>query len=454
MQALALPLLLSLALAALGPLARGPFAEWVLADSRQQLPALSLSLMALLLALSANIGVATMVGSFRTTFTGWLDQRLASELYVFTADEAEAARLETYLEGRADALLPILSAETRLFGLPADVFGIVDHDTYRAAWPLLSGVADPWDRLYAGEGILVNEQMARRHGLSLGDPVTVSPDLTLPVAGVYSDYGNPAGQAIVALDVFERLYPDARATNFAIRVDPEEAPALAALLREDFGLPEASVRNQAQIKAFSLEVFENTFLVTGALNILTLGGGVAGASDQPFDAFGITPAAGGAGLGHRHVARAAGVDRGLASAPAGAADVPSGGAGRTGPRVGSAGRGERGGLRLAPADAGVPGRGAAASGAGADRGGHRGGAAGDPALAHAARPPVASLFAGTLMTDLPALLDFVWSRLSHGVGDRTHPARHPTLATIGPDGPELPHPSSCGMWTATRACWS
>jgi len=269
--ALALPLLLSLALAALGPLARGPFAEWVLADSRQQLPALSLSLMALLLALSANIGVATMVGSFRTTFTGWLDQRLASELYVFTADEAEAARLETYLEGRADALLPILSAETRLFGLPADVFGIVDHDTYRAAWPLLSGVADPWDRLYAGEGILVNEQMARRHGLSLGDPVTVSPDLTLPVAGVYSDYGNPAGQAIVALDVFERLYPDARATNFAIRVDPEEAPALAALLREDFGLPEASVRNQAQIKAFSLEVFENTFLVTGALNILTLG---------------------------------------------------------------------------------------------------------------------------------------------------------------------------------------
>jgi len=269
--ALALPLLLRLALAALGPLARGAFSEWVLADSRQQLPALSLSLMALLLALSANIGVTTMVGSFRTTFTGWLDQRLASELYVFTADEAEAARLETYLEGRADALLPILSAETRLFGLPADVFGIVDHDTYRAAWPLLSGVADPWDRLYAGAGVLVNEQMARRHGLSLGDPVTLSPDLTLPVAGVYSDYGNPAGQAIVALEVFEGLYPDARATNFAIRVAPEDAPALAALLREEFGLPEASVRNQAQIKAFSLEVFENTFLVTGALNILTLG---------------------------------------------------------------------------------------------------------------------------------------------------------------------------------------
>lgn len=41
------------------------------------------------------------------------------------------------------------------------------------------------------------------------------------------------------------------------------------------------------------------------------------------------------------------------------------------------------------------------------------------------------------MTELPALLDLVWSRLSHGVGDRTHPARYPTLATIGPEGPEL-----------------
>jgi putative ABC transport system permease protein len=176
------------------PLARGPFPEWVLADSRQQLPALSLSLMALLLALSANIGVATMVGSFRTTFTGWLDQRLASELYVFTADTAEAARLEAFLDGRADALLPILSAEARLFGLPQTSSASSITTPTAAAWPLLSGIADPWGALYAGDGVLVNEQMARRQDLSLGDPVTLSADVTLPVAGVYSDYGNPSGR--------------------------------------------------------------------------------------------------------------------------------------------------------------------------------------------------------------------------------------------------------------------
>jgi len=38
---------------------------------------------------------------------------------------------------------------------------------------------------------------------------------------------------------------------------------------------------------------------------------------------------------------------------------------------------------------------------------------------------------------LNGLLDTVWSHLSRGVADRKHPARHPTLATIGPEGPEI-----------------
>ena len=45
------------------------------------LPGLSLALMALMLALATNIGVGTMVSSFRQTFVGWLDQRLVSEFY-------------------------------------------------------------------------------------------------------------------------------------------------------------------------------------------------------------------------------------------------------------------------------------------------------------------------------------------------------------------------------------
>lgn len=38
---------------------------------------------------------------------------------------------------------------------------------------------------------------------------------------------------------------------------------------------------------------------------------------------------------------------------------------------------------------------------------------------------------------LTGLFETIWQHLARGTADRHHPARHPTLATIGPDGPEL-----------------
>ena len=268
--ALALPLVLHAIFARAARAARRPLAQWVWADTRHQLPGLSLALMALLLALSANVGVGTMVASFRLGFTGWLDQRLAAELYVAARDRAEAAELRDWLAPRVDAVLPIQWADTRIAGQPAEVYGVVDHATYRDAWPLVAAGARPWDRVMAGEAALVNEQLARRAGLWPGAEATLAPGWTLPVAGVYSDYGNPEGQAIVGAEVFAERFPGVAPLRFGLRVPPGEAGALRAALVEEFGLPAEAIVDQASIKAFSLGVFDRTFAVTAALNVLTL----------------------------------------------------------------------------------------------------------------------------------------------------------------------------------------
>lgn len=269
--ALILPATLGLILRLASHRARGALAEWLFADTRQQLPGLSLALMALLLALAANIGVSTMVGSFRGTFIGWLDQRLAPELYVTTATPEESLRLRAFLDGQVTAILPITSIDQPLAGRPGEIFGQADHATFRENWPLLQALPDTWDRLAAGTGVLINEQLARFADLGLGDDLALAPGLTLPIVGVYSDYGNPAAQAILGLNRFADTFPDVPQTRFALRIAPESAPALATALREDFGLPTEAVVNQAQIKRFSLQVFEQTFRITDALNILTLG---------------------------------------------------------------------------------------------------------------------------------------------------------------------------------------
>ncbi|MEL7117299.1 MAG: ABC transporter permease, partial [Pseudomonadota bacterium] len=266
--ALLLPVFLYFALRAAQSLALAPVAEWFWADTRQQLPGLSLALMALLLALATNIGVGTMVSSFRLTFTGYLDQRLASELYVTATDAAEAAELRRFVETRADAVLPIWSIEARVAGLPAEIYGVVDHPTYRENWPLLDALPDVWDVVARGEGALINEQLSRREGLSPGDTLGLPGAWQMQVAGVYSDYGNSVGQVLVGLPQLEARFPDLDRRRFGLRTDAPEA--LARALQDEFGLAPDQMIDQARIKAFSLDVFERTFTVTAALNILTL----------------------------------------------------------------------------------------------------------------------------------------------------------------------------------------
>lgn len=269
--ALVLPMALALALSALARRARGPLVQWFWADARQQVPGLSLALMALMLALAANVGVGSMVGSFRATFTTWLDQRLASEIYVTARSEAEAEALRAFLAPQVDAILPIWAVPARIGGERAEIYGVVDHATYRNSWPMLEGLPGLWDRLAAGEGALVSEQLARRAGLRPGDALDLPGGWRGPVLGVYADYGNPDGQVVIANDLLLALYPEVPRLRHALRVPPERIGPVMAALAGEFGLPEGAMIDQSAVKRFSLEVFDRTFAVTAALNVLTLG---------------------------------------------------------------------------------------------------------------------------------------------------------------------------------------
>ncbi|SPH22406.1 hypothetical protein ASD8599_03149 [Ascidiaceihabitans donghaensis] len=266
--ALALPLILDVALRLGQARARHVIWEWFWADTRQQLPGLSLALMALLLAMAANVGVSTMVSSFRLTFVGFLDQRLASELYVTAQTPAQSEALQAFLKPQVRVILPVLSVQTDLAGLPTDLYGARIDSTHRNNWAFLEARSDAWDSVDTGRGIIINEQLARRAGLWVGDDVPLGGSRSLPVVGIYGDYGNPIGQAIVQEDLFNALHPNQIPTRFGLRTDTPNSVRKALI--DDFGLPEANIIDQAGIKAFSLSIFERTFTVTGALNVLTL----------------------------------------------------------------------------------------------------------------------------------------------------------------------------------------
>src|SRR5580692_10764773 len=248
--ALALPLVLELVLAGGQRRARGALAGWFWADSRQQLSGLSLALMALLLALSVNVGVGTMVESFSQTFVSWLDGRLAADVYLNAADDAQARAVTAWLRERPDvsAILPGGRAETQLAGAPLEILGLPDHATYREHWPLLQSSERAWIRLRPGDAGFVSEQLARRMNLGLGDRIEVAApggNWTLEVVGIYADYGNPKGQIAVNFAALTRRFPEIPLTRMGLRVERPKIPALLAALQEQFGLDDRNVADQA-----------------------------------------------------------------------------------------------------------------------------------------------------------------------------------------------------------------
>lgn len=274
--ALALPVLLSALLTPLLGRSRSVLGQWFLADCRQQLPALSLALMALLLALAANIGAGSMTAGFRQTFNDWLEQRLSAELYINPSNPAQSREMYSWLKQQPNvrAVLPNWEVTVTLQGWPAELFGIVDHPHYRQHWPLLeSNGSDPWAHLATDDAVMLSEQLARRLKVRAGDRLTIAaPNGTWSprIVGIYADYGNPKGHLLVNSNHLLRGWPQLTPNRFNLRIESQHIPPFLNALQARFQLDDSRIIDQARLKGWSEQVFERTFAATAALNSLTL----------------------------------------------------------------------------------------------------------------------------------------------------------------------------------------
>ncbi|MGC1330112.1 ABC transporter permease [Pseudomonas sp.] len=275
--ALALPVMLDRVLAVLASGRRGAvLSHWFLADCRQQLPALSQALMALLLAMATNVGASSMTQGFRETFSHWLEQRLVAELYVRPNDGAQTAQVQTWLQQRGEVrrVLPGREQDVSLQGWPVEVHGVVDDALYRQHWPLLeAATGNPWDRLFDSDSLMLSEQLARHLHIGLGEPLSLPGQLAskpFTVVGIYADYGNPKGHVLISASTWQHLWPGQPPTRLAVRVAPYAVPGLKAALQAKFALDDSRLVDQGQLKRWAVQVFERTFSATSALDSLTL----------------------------------------------------------------------------------------------------------------------------------------------------------------------------------------
>ncbi len=255
--------------------------RWMVSDGWSQLPAFRSAMMALLLALTANLGVGTLVDSFRDAFVGWLEVRQSADIYL-RAPRLDIQRLQTS-PSNASWLVDShhrIGISTRWRGRPTLVRGIDPDAPDSLALPLSRWQGDSsslalqaW-REQAGK-VLINEQVHFLAGVEPGDRVGLESDNGLQeyeVVGVFYDYGNPYFQFYLPDRELASNWENYYSRGIALWLNQDNADSMrqAEAALQALGAQPGDWISQAQVRKLSVGIFDRTFAITAAMNALTM----------------------------------------------------------------------------------------------------------------------------------------------------------------------------------------
>jgi putative ABC transport system permease protein len=254
----------------------------------RSLSRMAVAVAALMVAVSVIIGVGVMIGSFRQTVELWLDDVLQADIFISppeisgsaTQTQLDPALLDELLQmpgvasaattRQVDVTAQLESAgdplQLRVVALSQDLAGA--DRRYRAA----SGTwQETWAAVENG-GILINEPMSTRLGLGVGDRVIVQTDQgprAFPIAGVTVDF-DVRNVAIMTDAIYRQFWEDTGVTAIALFVGTGfDVDETVAEIRSAFaGREELLVSSNRGLRQNALEVFDRTFSITVALQLL------------------------------------------------------------------------------------------------------------------------------------------------------------------------------------------
>lgn len=265
----------------------------------------SVAVAALMVAVSVIIGVGVMIGSFRLTVVRWLEDVLQADIYISPANmlNSQGASLtqewvdrlssfpgiatsainrtvqvaawvegndETQGAGSQDPQSAIRNPNSeiplRLVSFNKDLAG--EKRRYRAA---IGDYATTWKALEAGD-IFINEPMANRYKIGVGDQIAIQTDQGIrnfSVAAVTVDFDvNPT--AFIFDPVYRKWWNDKEITALALfvaaGVDVDEKAQ--EIRKATAGQIDLLVRSNRGMRNEALVVFDRTFAITVALQLL------------------------------------------------------------------------------------------------------------------------------------------------------------------------------------------
>lgn len=225
-----------------------------------------------------------MVGSFRHTVELWLTQTVQGDIYISPPSatatqnsatiDADAERIVREWPGvdRVDTLRSVTvdSPDGPVQVAAVDNPGTGDERQYLVAEGSPTML---WQSMQEG-AVVVSEPFANRVGLPRrgGQVTLLTPDgpRTFPVVGIYYDYASSQGTVMMYLPLYRQIWSDDATTALALRLpDGANSDQITRDLQDALASVQSLVvRPNRALRDEVLVVFDRTFAITGALQLL------------------------------------------------------------------------------------------------------------------------------------------------------------------------------------------
>jgi putative ABC transport system permease protein len=249
---------------------------------------MSVSVAALAVSLAMTVAIAVMVSSFRETVVYWVEQTLVADLFVGPVARragAHDATVPLAVEEAVRAHPAVAAVDTfRIMTVPfqgapvfvssGDFAVLLDHGRLLFKSPA-RGAEAAMRAAIGHDEVVVSEAFALRYRLRVGDTATLpTPQGArgFRIAAIYYDYTNDRGTVLLDRALFARHFGEQRPASLTVYLKAgADAEAARRDLARTIGAEQRmSIYTNAALRTEVLRIFDSTFAITWALEVIAV----------------------------------------------------------------------------------------------------------------------------------------------------------------------------------------
>ena len=238
------------------------------------------SVAALMVAVCVYIGVGLMIASFKGSLVEWIENQFRGEIRMTSSNALDRILkpelIDAVHEFPSVAYINRISTNMIKTGeyMHTAIFA-TNQNIRDYRWIALSVPARQVQELFLKGYIFVSETFAWRHDIDISKNrkivlETPSGPHEFTVGGIFSDFFLRGGRLVMELAVYQKLWKDNSITNIEIFLDPDaDTGHFADQIERRFPEEHIGMIFRQEIRKRILKIFDNTFAITVALQLLS-----------------------------------------------------------------------------------------------------------------------------------------------------------------------------------------